>query len=33
LEHVSGIAKRLPVLIAQGREDGPTLWITAIIQG
>lgn len=33
LEHVSGIPERLPVLIAQGREDGPTLWLTANIHG
>lgn len=31
LEHPNGIPERLPVLIAQGPEDGPTLWLTANI--
>jgi hypothetical protein len=31
LEYVSGLAERLPVLIAQGRKDGLTRWITANI--
>ncbi len=33
LDHPNGIPERLPVLIAQGREDGPTLWLTANIHG
>lgn len=33
LEHPNGVPERLPVLIAQGREDGPTLWLTANIHG
>ena len=33
LEHPNGIPERLPVIIAQGGEDGPTLWLTANIHG
>lgn len=33
LDHPNGIPERLPVLIAQGRDDGPTLWLTANIHG
>ncbi|WP_266078217.1 succinylglutamate desuccinylase/aspartoacylase family protein [Haladaptatus caseinilyticus] len=29
----TGTPERLPVLIAEGEEDGPTLWITASIHG
>ncbi|UPV74975.1 succinylglutamate desuccinylase/aspartoacylase family protein [Halorussus limi] len=29
----TGAPERLPVLIAEGEEDGPTLWITAAIHG
>ncbi len=29
----NGVPERMPVLIAQGREDGPTLWLTAGIHG
>ncbi|WP_049969882.1 succinylglutamate desuccinylase/aspartoacylase family protein [Haladaptatus cibarius] len=29
----TGTPERLPVLIAEGKEDGPTLWITASIHG
>ena len=29
----TGTPERLPVLIAEGEEDGPTLWITAAIHG
>jgi len=29
----NGVPERLPVLIAQGQEDGPTLWLTANIHG
>ena len=29
----TGTAERLPVVIAEGEEDGPTLWITAAIHG
>lgn len=29
----TGTSERLPVLIAEGEEDGPTLWITASIHG
>jgi len=33
MELPNGVPERLPVLIAQGREDGPTLWLTANIHG
>jgi uncharacterized protein len=33
LDLPSGGQERLPVIIAQGREDGPTLWLTANIHG
>ena len=33
LEHPNGIPERLPIIIAQGHEDGPTLWLTANIHG
>ncbi|MFC4447703.1 succinylglutamate desuccinylase/aspartoacylase family protein [Halorussus aquaticus] len=29
----TGTPERLPVLVAEGEEDGPTLWITAAIHG
>jgi len=30
-DHPNGIPERLPVIVAQGHEDGPTLWLTANI--
>jgi len=33
LEHPVGTVERLPVIIAQGIKEGPTLWITANIHG
>ena len=33
MELPNGVPERLPVLIAQGHEDGPTLWLTANIHG
>ncbi|MGD8626116.1 MAG: succinylglutamate desuccinylase/aspartoacylase family protein [Anaerolineae bacterium] len=33
LDHPTGHAEFLPVIIAQGREDGPCLWLTAGIHG
>lgn len=33
LTHFDGSAERLPVVIACGRHDGPTLWVTANIHG
>ena len=33
LEHPVGTIERLPVIIAQGKQDGPTLWLTANIHG
>ena len=33
MELPNGVPERLPVLIAQGQEDGPTLWLTANIHG
>ncbi|HLF25198.1 MAG TPA: succinylglutamate desuccinylase/aspartoacylase family protein [Anaerolineae bacterium] len=33
LEHPTGHTEFLPVIIAQGREDGPCMWLTAGIHG
>ncbi len=33
MELPNGVPERLPVIIAQGAEDGPTLWLTANIHG
>ena len=33
LEHPVGTIERLPVIIAQGHNDGPVLWLTANIHG
>jgi predicted deacylase len=33
LDHPTGGQESLPVIIAQGREAGPTLWLTANIHG
>jgi len=33
LELPTGITERLPVILAQGRHDGPTFWLTANIHG
>lgn len=33
LEHPVGTVERLPVIIAQGTNEGPTLWLTANIHG
>lgn len=33
LEHPTGGWEALPVIVAQGREDGPTFWLTANIHG
>lgn len=33
MELPNGVPERMPVLIAQGMEDGPTLWLTANIHG
>ena len=33
LDHPTGLAEFLPVIIAQGQEDGPCLWLTAGIHG
>ena len=33
LEHPIGTLERLPVIIAQGKTDGPILWLTANIHG
>lgn len=33
LEHPIGTVERLPVIIAQGKKEGPTFWITANIHG
>lgn len=32
-DHPTGITESLPVIIAQGREDGPCIWLTAGIHG
>ncbi|HUT81675.1 MAG TPA: succinylglutamate desuccinylase/aspartoacylase family protein, partial [Candidatus Bathyarchaeia archaeon] len=33
LEHPTGTIERLPIIIAQGKIDGPILWLTANIHG
>ncbi|MFW9922746.1 MAG: succinylglutamate desuccinylase/aspartoacylase family protein [Candidatus Thorarchaeota archaeon] len=33
LEHPTGTIERLPIIIAQGKFDGPVLWLTANIHG
>ncbi|NHJ04360.1 MAG: hypothetical protein EAX90_06025 [Candidatus Heimdallarchaeota archaeon] len=33
LEHPTGTIERLPVIIAQGKREGPILWLTANIHG
>jgi uncharacterized protein len=33
LEHPTGLTEFLPVIIAQGKEEGPCLWLTAGIHG
>ncbi|NHJ87919.1 MAG: succinylglutamate desuccinylase/aspartoacylase family protein, partial [Asgard group archaeon] len=33
LEHPTGTIERLPIIIAQGKADGPILWLTANIHG
>ena len=33
LEHPVGTIERLPVIIAQGTNQGPTLWLTGNIHG
>ena len=33
LEHPIGTVERLPIIIAQGKVEGPTFWLTANIHG